>query len=135
MGGLLEIYKIFEEQFGKEKALKLTEAFETLVKEKGKELKNELKEELLKELTTKQDLKVAEQSLRALMEQIRGELQTQIEQVKGELDAKIERCRGELKAEIRSVKSDLLKWLIILFVGQATFIIGLTFTLIRLLKG
>jgi len=90
------------------------------VKDKKAELKTELKEELTKELATKYDLQLTEQSLRALIEQCRGELQTQIEQV---------------RREIEQVKAELLKWLIVLFIGQATFIVGLVFTLVKLLKG
>jgi len=40
----------------------------------------------------------------------------------------------ELKTEIERVKAELLKWMIVLFIGQATFIVGLVFTLIKLLK-
>ncbi len=40
----------------------------------------------------------------------------------------------ELKTEIEKVKSELLKWMIVLFVGQATFVVGLVFTLIKLLR-
>ncbi len=87
-------------------------------------LKVELKEELTKELATKQDLEMLEYRLRA-----------EIEQVKGELKAEIEQMRGDLKAEIQKVKNDLLKWPIVLFIGQATFIVGLVFTLIKTLKG
>ena len=87
-------------------------------------LKVELKEELKGELATKQDLEMLEYRLRAEIEQVRGELKAEIEQV-----------RGELKAEIQKTKNDLLKWLIVLFIGQATFIVGLVFTLIKALKG
>ena len=116
---------------GKDEAKVITEAMVELTKEKKRELKNEIKEKLVKELVTKYDLQLSEQSLRALIEQVRGELQTQIEQVKGELKKEIEQVR----TEIGNVKSELLKWLIVLFIGQATFIVGLVFTLIKLLKG
>ena len=116
-------------------------------------LKNELKEELTKELATKHDLKLTEQSLRALIEQcrgellkeiegvraeveqVRGELKAEIEELRGKLKAEIEQVKGELRTEIQRVKNDLLKWLIVLFVGQATFIVGLVFTLLKALKG
>jgi len=113
MGKVLEIYKIFEKHFGEEEAKTLTEAVEELVKEQSLNLKMNLKEELKEELATKQDLEMLEYRLR-----------TEIEQV-----------RGELKAEIQRVKNDLLKWLIVLFIGQATFIVGLVFTLIKALRG
>ena len=87
-------------------------------------LKAKVKEELKNKLATKQDLEMLEYRLR-----------TEIEQVRGELKAEIERARGDLKAEIQRVKNDLLKWLIVLFIGQATFIVGLVFTLIKALKG
>jgi F0F1-type ATP synthase membrane subunit b/b' len=82
----------------------------------------------------KYDLQLAEQSLRALIEQVRGELRKEIEEVRGELKAEIQQVKGELKAEIQQVKADLLKWLIVLFIGQATFIVGLVFTLLKLLN-
>ena len=124
MSKVLEIYKIFEKHFGEEEAKTLTEAVEELVKENAAEIKTKVKEELKEELATKQDLEMLEYRLR-----------TEIEQVRGELKAEIERARGELKAEIQRVKNDLLKWLIVLFIGQATFIVGLVFTLIKALKG
>jgi len=132
---LLKIYETLEGTLGKEQAKAVTEAIEELTKGKISELKRELKEELTKELVTKHDLKVSEQSLRALIEQVRGELKAEIKQVRGELKAEIEQLRGELTARIENVKNELLKWLIVLFIGQATFIVGLVFTLVKLLKG
>ena len=124
MGEILKIFEALEEVLGKEKALKVAEAIEKLVEHKKSVLKDELKEELTKELATKYDLKLTEQSLRALIEQVRGEMHTELEQIK-----------GELKADIVNVKSEILKWLIAMFIGLATFIVGLVFTLIKLLKG
>jgi len=186
MGEVLKIYKALEEKLGGENAKIVAEAIESLIEHKTYEAKTKLKEELVKELATKYDLQLTEQSLRALIEQCRGELQaqieqvrgelkaeiqqvrreleTQIEQVRGELKAEIEQVRGELKAEIQqvrgelkteiqqvrgelkaeielvrveiqNVKNELLKWMIALFIGQATFIVGLVFTLVKLLKG
>ncbi|NPA14834.1 MAG: hypothetical protein GXN97_06590, partial [Aquificae bacterium] len=123
----------------------VAEAIESLIEHKTYEAKTKLKEELVKELATKYDLQLTEQSLRALIEQVRGELRKEIEevrgelkaeiqQVKGELKAEIQQVKGELKAEIQQVKADLLKWLIVLFIGQATFIVGLVFTLLKLLN-
>jgi len=150
---VLKIYETLERNLGKDEAKVITVAIVELTKEKKRELKNEIKEELVKELVTKYDLQLSEQSLRALIEQVRGELQSQIEQVRGELKKEIEQVKGELKADIEqvrgelkkeieqvrnevgNVKSELLKWLIVLFIGQATFIVGLVFTLIKLLKG
>jgi gas vesicle protein len=153
MGEVLKIYKALEEKLGGENAKIVAEAIESLIEHKTYEAKTKLKEELVKELATKYDLQLTEQSLRALIEQCRGELQAQIEQVRGELKAEIEQVRGELKAEIeqvrgelkaeiklvrveiQNVKNELLKWMIALFIGQATFIVGLVFTLVKLLKG
>ncbi|RTZ67626.1 MAG: hypothetical protein DSZ30_05520 [Aquificaceae bacterium] len=73
--------------------------------------------------------------MQSQIKQVKGELQTQIEQVRGELKAEIEQVKGELKGEIQKVKNELLKWLIVLFVGQATFVVGLVFTLVKVLKG
>jgi len=121
---LLKLYETLESSLGKEQAKVITEAIAELTKEKKLELKNELREELTKELVTKYDLQLTEQTLKSLIEQIRSEMQAQTEQVK-----------GELKTEIEQVKNELLKWLIVLFIGQATFIVGLVFTLVKLLKG
>ncbi len=140
--GELKLYKALEEALGSQKAKEVTEALLEIVEHGRKELKSELKEELLKELATKYDLQLTEQSLRALIEQVRGELETQIQQVKGELQVQIEQVKGELQTqieqvrnEIQQVKADLLKWLIVLFIGQATFIVGLVFTLAKIFKG
>ncbi|HIC08690.1 MAG TPA: hypothetical protein EYO62_01360, partial [Aquificales bacterium] len=115
MAKVLEIYKIFEKHFGEKEAKILTEAVEELIKENTTEVKNKAKEELKGELATKQDLEMLEYRLRAEIEQVRGELKAEIAQVRG---------------EIQKVKNDLLKWLIVLFIGQATLIVGLVFTLI-----
>ena len=49
----------------------------------------------------------------------------------GEFKEEIERT----KIEVQKKQNELLKWLITLFIGQATFIVGLVFTLAKLLKG
>jgi uncharacterized protein YpuA (DUF1002 family) len=134
MGEVLKIYKALEEKLGGENAKIVAEAIESLIEHKTYEAKTKLKEELVKELATKYDLQLTEQSLRALIEQVRGELRKEIEEVRGELKAEIQQVKGELKAEIQQVKADLLKWLIVLFIGQATFIVGLVFTLLKLLN-
>jgi len=46
----------------------------------------------------------------------------------------LEILEQKLERKIESVKNELLKWLIVLFLGQATFIIGLVFTLVKLLS-
>ena len=45
----------------------------------------------------------------------------------------LEILEQKLERKIESVKNELLKWLIVLFLGQATFIVGLVFTLVKLL--
>jgi len=109
MGGtLVELYTRLEEKLGKETAKVLVEAIEELTEEKKNTLKFELKEELLKEVATKEDVKLLLEKMQTLEER---------------LGRKIEQTKG-----------DLLKWVIVLFVGQATFIVGLVFTLVKLLK-
>jgi len=46
----------------------------------------------------------------------------------------LEILEQKLERKIESVKNELLKWLIVLFLGQATFIVGLVFTLVKLLS-
>ncbi len=116
MGGtLVELYTHLEEKLGKETAKLLVEAIEELTEEKKDSLKYELKEELLKEVATKEDIKLVLEKMQTLEER---------------MDKKIE----QLRTELFSVKGEFLKWLIALFVGQATFIVGLVFTLVKLLK-
>ena len=46
----------------------------------------------------------------------------------------LEILEQKLERKIEFVKNELLKWLIVLFLGQATFIVGLVFTLVKLLS-
>ena len=70
-------------------------------------------------MATKEDIKLVLEKIGALEEKLDGKIQTLEER----MEKKIEQTKGEL-----------LKWLIVLFVGQATFIVGLVFTLVKLLK-
>ncbi len=109
MGGtLVELYSQLEEKLGKDTAKLLIEAIEELTEEKKNTLKFELKEELLKEVATKEDIKLILEKMQTLEER--------------------------MEKRIEQVKNELLKWLIVLFVGQATFIVGLVFTLVKILK-
>ncbi|MEO2152852.1 MAG: hypothetical protein ABGX24_00320 [Aquificota bacterium] len=109
MGGtLVELYSHLEEKLGKDTAKLLIEAIEELTEEKKNTLKFELKEELLKEVATKEDIKLILEKMQTLEER--------------------------MEKRIEQVKNELLKWLIVLFVGQATFIVGLVFTLVKILK-
>jgi hypothetical protein len=47
---------------------------------------------------------------------------------------KMQTLEERMEKRIEQVKNELLKWLIVLFVGQATFIVGLVFTLVKILK-
>ena len=105
---LVELYTHLEEKLGKDTAKVLVEAIEELTEEKRNSLKFELKEELLKEVATKEDIKLVLEKMQTLEER--------------------------MNKKIEQTKSELLKWLIVLFVGQATFIVGLVFTLVKLLK-
>jgi len=86
----------------------------------------ELKDELLKEVATKEDIKLLLEKMQTLDEKIEGKIQT--------LEEKMDRKIQTVRVEIQEVKSEILKWLIALFIGQATFIVGLVFTLVKLLK-
>ncbi len=116
---LVELYTHLEEKLGKETAKVLVEAIEELTEEKRNSLKFELKEELLKEVATKEDIKLLLEKIQTLEEKMEGKMQT--------LEERMEK-------KLEQTKSELLKWLIVLFVGQATFIVGLVFTLVKLLK-
>ena len=134
---LVKLYTHLEEKLGKETAKVLVEAIEELTEEKRNSLKFELKEELLKEVATKEDIKLLLQKIQTLDEKMEGKLQTLEERINGKIQTLEERMDKKLQAlrtEIQTVKGELLKWLIVLFVGQATFIVGLVFTLVKLLK-
>ncbi|HIO41871.1 MAG TPA: hypothetical protein EYN34_03160 [Aquifex sp.] len=86
-------------------------------------------EEEAKTLTEAVEELVKEQSLNLktnLKEELKEELATKQD---------LQILESKLTAEIQKTKNDLLKWLIVLFIGQATFIVGLVFTLIKALKG
>ena len=121
----LELYELFEEKLGKEKAkeaIKLVEEALKSVEEKAREqktiIKAELKDELRKELATKEDIAVLDQK---------------IETVYRELDQKIETIRQELKGEIKVLR-------VLIYVTLATVIlmnrgtIEYLVNLIRMLK-
>ncbi|QID33981.1 hypothetical protein [Pampinifervens florentissimum] len=123
-----EVYKVIEEEVGKEKAERIGKAIEEALNaiekralEQKPILKAEIKEELTKELATKADI---------------AETKAEIEKVRAE----VEKVRAEVKvlevkftAELRLIKL----WLIILTVLVAVFnrdALGLILEIIRLLK-
>ena len=59
-----EIYKELEESLGKEKAERLTKAFERYFENQKEEIKVRLKEELRNELATKEDIEVLKAEIR-----------------------------------------------------------------------
>ena len=59
-----EIYKELEESLGKEKAERLTKAFEKYFETQKEEIKIKLKEELRNELATKEDIEVLRAEIR-----------------------------------------------------------------------
>jgi len=116
-----EVYKVIEEEVGKEKAEKIgraiEEALNTIEKrvlEQKPILKAEIKEELTKELATKADI---------------AETKAEIEKVRAEVKV----LEVKFTAELRLIKL----WLIILTVLVAVFnrdALGLILEIIRLLK-
>ena len=98
---MLELYTRLEEQLGKENAKILVNAIEELTVEKKNTLKFKLKEKLLKEVATKEDVKF-------LLE-------------------KLQTWEQKLEKRMERNKNELLKWIIMLLVGQLTFIVGLFF--------
>jgi len=117
MGSVLKLYTSLEEKLGKETAKVITEAVEELTKEKKNELKMELKEELANELATKRDI---------------YELKLEIEEITRkdiyELKVELEKVRKE----IERTKAEMLKWFIGLFVSLVIFLVGWSWTLIKL---
>ncbi len=127
-----EVYKVIEEEVGKERAEKIGKAIEealNTIEKKALEqkpiLKAEIKEELTKELATKADI---------------AEVRAEIEKVRADIGAEVEKVRAEVKvlevkftAELRLIKL----WLIILTVLVVVFnrdALGLILEIIRLLK-
>ncbi len=134
-----EVYKVIEEEVGKERAEKIGKAIEealNAIEKKALEqkpiLKAEIKEELTKELATKAD--IAE--VRAEIEKVRADIGAEVEKVKAE----VEKVRAEVKvlevkftAELRLIKL----WLIILTVLVAVFnrdALGLILEIVKLIK-
>ena len=77
----LELYELFEEKLGKEKAkeaIKLVEEALKSLEEKAKEqktiIKAELKDELRKELATKEDIAVVRQEIETVRQELKGEI-------------------------------------------------------------
>ena len=83
---------------------------------------------ILEEVVGPEKAKKATEAIESLASSKRGDLATKADIQ--ELKAEIERIR----AEVERSKVELLRWLIFLFIGQITFIVGLVFTLIKLLK-
>ena len=81
-------------------------------------------------MAPKEDIKLLLQKIQTLEEKIEGKMQTLEERING----KIQTLEEKMEKKIEQTKSELLKWLIVLFVGQATFIVGLVFTLVKLLR-
>ncbi len=89
-----EVYKVIEEEVGKEKAEKIGKAIEealNAIEKKALEqkhiLKAEIKEELTKELATKADI---------------AEVRAEIEKVRADLSAEVEKVRAEGKVYCRA---------------------------------
>ena len=103
----LELYELFEEKLGKEKAkeaIKLIEEALEAVEEKAKEqktvIKAELKDDLRKELVTKEEFFGEIGKLRQEIETVRQELKGEIKA----LDEKIAGLEGRIKGEIKVLK-------------------------------
>jgi len=109
MSSVLKLYTILEEDLGKEKAKVIVEAIEELTREKKTELKTELKEELLNELATKKDV---------------YDLRLEIEKVRKEIE--------EVRKEVEGAKAEILKWFIGLFISLVIFLIGWSWTLVKI---
>lgn len=105
-----EVYKLIEEEVGKEKAERIGKIIEetlTTIEQRVYEykpiLKAEIKEELTKELATKAD--IAE--VRSEISEVRSELKAEIAQVRVEFKEEIKNLEVRFTKEIESIKSDL----------------------------
>ena len=122
----LELYELFEEKLGKEKAKEaialVEEALET-IEEKAKEqktvIKAELREELRKELATKEDVLLVKEELLGEI----GKLEQKIETVHKELDQKIETVRQEIEIVRQELKGEIKVLRVLIYVTLATVIL------------
>ena len=115
----LELYELFEEKLGKEKAkeaIALVEEALGTIEEKAKEqktvIKAELREELRKELATKEDVLLVKEELLGEI----GKLEQKIETVHKELEQKMETVRQELKGDIKELKGEIKVLKILIYV-------------------
>jgi|SRR6266545_979115 len=76
----------------------------------------------------KSDLGTLRGEFRAELGGLRGELNTGLAGLRGELNAGLAGLRGELLAAMKADKIDLLKWVVMLIVGQTA-----VFTALKLL--
>ncbi len=79
--------------------------------------------------------------LKIEIEQVKSELKIEIEQVKAELKIEIEQVKAELKIDIarveiklEQIKTDLIRWLFLFWIGQMGVVIGLIFALFTFFK-
>ena len=125
MNGTIElldkIEELLKEALGDAKAREfktiLAKLYETSLKEAEEReipiLEEKLREKLKNELVSKGDI---------------YELKTEIGKIRTEIKEEIEQIRVELE----KTKSELLKWIIGLFLAQTTFITGLVLAIIKL---
>ena len=83
---------------------------------------------ILEEVVGAEKAKRATEAIESLISPKREDLATKadIQELKTEIE--------KVKVEVERSKAELLRWLVVLFVGQATFIVGIVFTLIKLLR-
>jgi Protein of unknown function (DUF1640) len=79
--------------------------------------------------------------LKIEIEQVKAELKIEIEQVKAELKIEIEQVKAELKIDIarvetklEQIKTDIIRWLFLFWIGQMGVVIGLIFALFTFFK-
>jgi len=104
---VMELFNIFSETFGKEKAQVAVRDIEAMI------------DSARRELATKHDLTEVELRLTKEIEQLRSDLTKEIEQV-----------RSGLTKEIEQVRSGVIKWVAGLLVAQT----GVIITILMLLK-
>lgn len=79
-------------------------------------------------LATKVDIqaiKADSETVKANLEAVKAALEAKIETVKAEIEGKIEVVKANLDAKIEASKVDLLKWIVMAMIAQATLIVAL----------
>jgi hypothetical protein len=109
----IELYEILKSKLGEKEARSVIEYIESKVERKFEEKRITL--------ATKEDLLNTKSDLELKIEQVKSDLELKIEQVKSDLELKI----GQLDVKIERVKSDIIKWMFLFWIGQLASLIAI----------